>query len=276
MKKNYILTGLAEKYYSDNIGRFSAALSYYMIFSFFPILIVTSILIARLGINPAIVETTLKGIVPQDIAYFVRNYLEYAQNYGGLKILFISGFFTLYFPVRFIENLMAGINIAYGLNNNRKFFCRYAIVFLFVIIGYIVFGMAFASLAIGKNVFATLMKLFYVPIETINIWQQVQIVILFAAMFLSITALYYISPCTKLKLKDVLIGSSVSSVSWFVVSMVFSYYAENLANYSILYGSIAVVMILLYWLFLTALILLMGAELNSILYYKKHKRTEIG
>jgi membrane protein len=56
--------------------------------------------------------------------------------------------------------------------------------------------------------------------------------------------------------------------------MIFSYYAENLANYSILYGSIAVVMMLLYWLFLTAVILLMGAELNGIIYSMKYDKNK--
>jgi membrane protein len=169
---------------------------------------------------------------------------------------------------------MAGINIAYGLKNNRKFFERYSIIFLFVIIVYIMLVITFASVIIGKNVFVAVMSFFNVPLSTIYIWQHVRILILFISTFLSVTALYYISPCIRLKLKDVLIGSAFSSVLLFVVSMIFSYYAENLANYSILYGSIAVVMMLLYWLFLTAVILLMGAELNGIIYSMKYDKNK--
>jgi membrane protein len=269
MGKKSVLICLGKKYISDDIGRFSAALSYYMVFSFFPILIITNIFIASLKIDPVMVENFLKGIVPNEIAALAKDYITYVYNYGGLKILFISGFFTLYFPVRFVENLMAGINVAYGLKNTRSFFHRYAIIFLFVILVYIMFGMTFLSVILGKGIFVSVMRYFDVPLATIYMWQNIRIILLFAAMFISLTALYYISPCIKLRLKDVLAGSAFSSSIWMIVSMIFSYYAENLANYSALYGSIAAVMMLLYWLFLTAVILLMGAELNSILFNKK-------
>jgi len=266
MKGGYVLKRLAKKYFSDEIGRFSASLSYYMIFSLFPLLILTSIFIARIGIDPQSVEKFLRGIVPGKIAALVRNYLVYASNYGGLQMLVISGFFTIYFPVRFIENLMEGINRAYGIKNNRRFLKKHAIILLFVLLVYFMFFITFMTVVSGRNVFFAILSLLGISAEAIDVWRDTRIVILLLSAFLSVTLLYYIAPCIKLKIKDILPGSAGATVIWLAVSAIFSYYAENMANYSLLYGSIAVVMMLLYWLFITALILLMGAEFNSVLY----------
>lgn len=54
-------------------------------------------------------------------------------------------------------------------------------------------------------------------------------------------------------------------MAWMVLSLLFSYYVENSARYSVIYGSIGAIIVLLLWLYLTATMMIMGAEFNGVL-----------
>jgi len=84
-------------------------------------------------------------------------------------------------------------------------------------------------------------------------------------MFVAIATLYFLAIDGKRPVRKVLPGIFLSMVSWMVLSIGFSVYVENFANYSIIYGAMGAVMILLIWLYLSANILLLGAEFNVAL-----------
>jgi len=60
-------------------------------------------------------------------------------------------------------------------------------------------------------------------------------------------------------------GSIFTTIGWMIISLGFAYYVNNLVNYSKIYGSIGAVMVLLIWLFLSAMVIILGGELNAIL-----------
>jgi membrane protein len=68
----------------------------------------------------------------------------------------------------------------------------------------------------------------------------------------------------------------VATVLWLVGSLLFSYYVNNFGNYNEMYGSFAAVIILLLWFFLTAYIILLGAEINSEMELQTRKDTTTG
>ena len=65
----------------------------------------------------------------------------------------------------------------------------------------------------------------------------------------------------------------IALVGWMVVSAAFSFYVENFANYSVIYGALGTVIVLMMWLNLTALMLIMGAEINGVLNSLRGRRT---
>ena len=60
-------------------------------------------------------------------------------------------------------------------------------------------------------------------------------------------------------------GAVAALCSWLVFSLGFSFYVENIANYSVLYGALGGMVVLLLWLYATATVLIMGAEVNRAL-----------
>ena len=69
----------------------------------------------------------------------------------------------------------------------------------------------------------------------------------------------------KHRVRTVLPGVVLAMVVWLVVSIGFSVYVENFANYSVIYGTLGAVIVLLVWLYLTSFVLILGAEFNAAL-----------
>lgn len=93
-------------------------------------------------------------------------------------------------------------------------------------------------------------------------------------MFAALGALYAMSMDERQPFKTLLPGITASLFAWMIVSIGFSFYVENFANYSIIYGALGTVIILMVWLYMTSLILILGAELNAALKTIREKKYE--
>ena len=133
----------------------------------------------------------------------------------------------------------------------------------------IIFSIFLAS--VGESALTVLLKLLSLPIGFAQVWNYLRFVIFWCVGIGVVLALHYVSPDEKMSVKEMLPGCVLSVTVWTVVSGLFSIYVKYIGRYAILYGSIGAVMILLYWLYLTAVILLMGAEFSSILRERRRR-----
>ena len=95
-------------------------------------------------------------------------------------------------------------------------------------------------------------------------------------MFLMLTVLYMLARGQRRPLKEVAPGVGISLAAWMVLSLAFSYYVENFANYSVLYGSIATVVVVLLWLYMSGTVLIMGAEYSAVILRRRRSRLPSG
>lgn len=72
--------------------------------------------------------------------------------------------------------------------------------------------------------------------------------------------------------KDVIPGSIIATLAWFLISFFYSYYTNNYSNYEVIYGSIGGIIVLITWLYLSSWSILIGLEVNVRLYFRKLKR----
>jgi membrane protein len=78
------------------------------------------------------------------------------------------------------------------------------------------------------------------------------------------------------KFRWVSVGSIVSTILWIVLSAGFAYYVGNFGKYDEVYGSVAAVVITLFWLYLTVIVILLGAEINGEMESQTNKDTTVG
>ena len=114
-----------------------------------------------------------------------------------------------------------------------------------------------------------------IPAVLLNLWQYLRFILLAAIMFGILGLLYVVSQDRKQPAKAILPGVAIAMTAWLIVSIGFSVYVENFANYSVIYGTLGAVIVLLMWLYMTSFILILGAEYNASLIAAGNESLEV-
>lgn len=273
-EKKYVIKPtlcLVARNFSDHeVGKNAAALSYYLLFTIFPLTIFFSNLLGLLDINISLTTEQLDKFMPRDVVILLESYFDYVSNSSSYKLLWFSLVFSIWFPMRAASGIMDSVRVAYRLEkpeNSVKYIMKqllYTVVLLFAIVACLILTI------IGKNFMMFIWSI--TPDETIwlselfaSIWQYFRFVPICILMFVALGSLYSLSLDEKHKHGAMIPGIAVAMLVWMVASIVFSFYVENIASYSVIYGTLGAMIILLMWLYLAALSIIMGVEFNAAL-----------
>ena len=270
------LIELIERYQHDKVGKSAAALTYYLIFALFPFLLFISTLLGFLNIPMVSLSGHLSQFLPEDMIMLLNVCIAQVTENRSSTVLAFSLIVSLWSPMRAVNALMDAINVAYR-GNPRKSAIQYKIfrlVYMLLVILFIL--LALFIVVIGENVLQWVGNYvpFIIPQQIILLWSKLRFLPLTIILFCVLSSLYYVSPSERPKRKYVFPGAFVSLLSWLAFSIGFAYYVDNMANYSVVYGSIGAIIILLMWFYFSAITILMGAECNHALlsvYGKKEK-----
>lgn len=262
----------------DHVQVVAAGVAFYFFLAMFPLL---AAVVSTYGLvmDPAEVVRQIQSmaaILPQDAKQMIADILANlaGQSTQSLSWSFaLSVLLSLWSSKKGVTALFEGINIAYNERDNRHFLIKYALTFSFTI-GLILLGFFCLTLVVG---FPVLIEKFGLP-EVIQTtlswcrWPLLAMILIFGLSFFYKIAPHRSSP----QFKWVGVGSVIAALLWTVGSLGFSYYVDNFGSYNKTYGSFAAVIILLLWLFLTAFIVLLGAEINSELEHQTSIDTTVG
>ena len=260
-----ILLKLLRRYTVHDVAREGAALAYYLLFSLFPLLILTSSLIGQLSLDISGILRTLSIILPVDVLRLVENYLIYVSENTNRAMLWFSLVFSVWFPMRATGSLMGAVRRAYELPPPRKRI-RYAFRVAFYT-GLLLFSITLTLLlaTLGRDAVAAIASTVGLPGEFSGLWQFARFLLLGLVAFGALAALYAAAQDMWRGARAILPGAVLSTLSWIALSALYSFYAEFLSNYDLIYGTLGAVIVLLIWLYLTALVLILGAEINALL-----------
>lgn len=252
------------------VGKNAAALAYYLLFTIFPLTIFFSNLLGLLDINISLTSEQFDKFMPRDVVILLESYFDYVSNSSSYKLLWFSLVFSIWFPMRAVSGIMDSVRVAYRLEkpeNSVRYIIKqllYTVVFLFVIVACLILTI------IGKNFMLFIWSI--TPDETIwlaeifaSIWQYFRFVPIGFLMLAALGSLYALSLDEKHKQGAMIPGIIVAMLVWMIASIIFSFYVENIASYSVIYGTLGAMIILLMWLYLTALSIIMGVEFNAAL-----------
>ena len=256
---------LIRRWFDHHVARDSAALTYYLLFAIFPLLIFLNNLVGLLSYDLDALLVMLARVIPRDVVDLLGQYLTYVSRVSSRTLLWFSAVFTIYFPFRAANALFLSVRKAYGAGMPTGF-VRYQLrVLLFTLLLIVaIFFSVFAS-TIGNRVLDFVSGYIYLSDLSIRLWSRLRFVFVGAVMFAVIALLYALALDKHPAKRGIWPGVLTALVAWIVVSMLYSLYVERAANYSVIYGSIGTVIVLLLWLYLTAALLIMGAEFNSVL-----------
>ena len=255
----------------DHVMAFAGNLTYRGLFAIFPFF---TFLLSLLGLFNAddLVNTMvdkLSGVAPQSATKFIEGQLlsitqsqaESAFTFGAI----ISILLALWGVSGAFRSVMEAMNVMYEVEEDRPFWKVYglsifmSLAVIVLLVGALVLvifgesiGVRVADLVGLGSVFATLWSVLQ--------WPVVALVVLFA-----FALIYYFAPAAKQRFRWISPGSILAFVFWLIFSLLFSLYASMAGSYNETYGSLAGVIILLLYVYYSALIMLVGAEINQVI-----------
>ena len=260
-----ILLRVGQNTTEHNISVIAAGVAFYTLLSIFPAF-TAFISLAGYVLDPSDLTEQLEqlvGLLPQEAATIIRD--QVLEVTGGdstatgiAALLALS--LALYGSVRGVKTLMAGMNVAYGEREKRNIIVLNVVAIVLMVV--LIIGVAialnavvvipvvmdFVGLSFGLDIFLRLMK-----------W-----IILFGMVVFGLSLLYRFAPSRrKAKWRWVSPGALVAAILWMIGTIGFSVYVQNFGSYNETYGTLGGVIILLTWLWLSAFIVLLGAEFNA-------------
>jgi len=250
---------------ADNMPIIAAGVAFWGFLSIFPALIAL-ISIYGLVASPETVSrqiADLSAALPRSAAELITDQLNSitSRSDGALTLGLVTSVAAALFTASGgVNNLVTAVNIAYDEVETRNF-VKLRALSLVLTLGATVFVLITFSLV--AVVPAVLNAIPLGPFATV-LTQVIRWVLLLGVVVGSLSVLYRLAPDRDdPKFRWVSLGSIVVTLIWALVSLLFSFYVNNFGSYDKTYGTIAGVIVLMLWLYLTCYLILLGAEINS-------------
>lgn len=245
------------------------AISYSFIIAFVPAVLFIFTLIPYIPIADLdeSIMLTLQEVIPNEAFILLQSTIEDIITNQQTGLLSISFLITLIFASSGVNAIINAFNQSSHYIESRTALKKQLISFLLVFIlavNMIVSGAALALSSIllyfmeGKGIISDNF--------TLNLLQAGQWVIILFTSLIAFSSIYYLAPAKKRIFPFFSAGSILASLLSVLSFKVFSIFIENFTNYNRFYGSLGAMIMIIVWINLTALMLLIGFELNASIY----------
>lgn len=268
LPKNRFLRGIylmVQRYLRHDVGIHSAALAFYLLFTIFPFLIFISALLGLLHLDVAEILQALREILPLEIVDFIDVYLTYVGENSSLRLMLFGLFFSIYFPARAANSIMRSVRIAYHLGPPRGAVWQLCKTLIYTLLLMITIALTVTLMTVSDRLLAYAVVHFRLPVFVAVLWGKLRFPIIAVVGYFALLFLYAMAQDGRPIWRNIWPGTLAALGAWLALSWLYAWYVENIAHYSLLYGSIGTIIVLLIWLNMSAMTLIMGAELNGTL-----------
>jgi membrane protein len=249
----------------DEIVDRAAALSYYFLFALFPTLLFLTALLGMLPI-PGLMERLMGYVeqaMPGDAASVIRKTLDEIVRGSRGSLLSIGALTALWASSNGMGSVMTALNVAYDVEDTRPWWKRRSVA-IALTVGFSLFILGgLVSMVFGPRLGAMVAGWLGLGDVFTAVWNVASVPVAMLFVLIGIALVYYLAPAARQEWRWVTPGSAVALVLWVAMSYGLRLYVTHFANYNATYGSIGGVILLMLWLYLTGLVLLLGAEINA-------------
>jgi membrane protein len=248
----------------------AAELAYRFLFAIFPfgLFLIASAAFAAtalgLGDPTGTIITAFGDNLPPALATAVRPELQHVLEHERFALVSSGAILALFAALTGTMTVIKAMNRAYGVRDNRSFVRRYALGIGLTVGASLGILIAFVTIVGGAFLserFASGLGLGSAAWGVISLlrWPVV-----FGLLVLAALVVYRVGPNLQPTWTEAVRGAIVFAIGWLVATAGFAWYALSVANYDVTYGVIGGVIVLMTWLYLTGLMLLMGAEVVAV------------
>lgn len=259
------ITKLMAYFKKAALSAFAGQAAFFMMLSFFPFFM---FLLSLLKYTPfsenALLELT-SPFVPASFRDYLGNIIDDIYNIQTNAILLATIIIAVWLGSKAFLSLIQGLNSVYSLDESRNYIIIRLYSFFYTIIFAVLIIVILTVIVFGNKLYYYIKQYFPFTERLLASIINIRAILSLVVLFLFFWILYVILPNRKTKFSKQYPGAIVASFGWLIFSYVYSYYVDNISNYSKFYGTMTTAALLMLWLYACMYILFLGGLLNHIL-----------
>jgi len=267
------------KFFEHRMSTYAAALAYRGLFGLFPFVLILVVLASALGLADFIEQAHLQSSrqVPHQLEPVVEQsreqiqplerMIQQAQKQAGGELLIFGIAVALWSTSALARTLTEAFNTAYEVPETRLGWKRYALSLAFGPILALMVIVSVGMMLIGPRLIERLAELVGLDEVFVFLWGWLRFPVALFLLAVVVSLVYRYGPDAKQRFRSVGLGAALAVVLWAISSVGFSFYLANFADYGVTYGSLGAAVGLLLYLYLSASVVLLGAEVNAAIYH---------
>lgn len=264
-----IIRNFSRKVRDDFISAFSAQAAFFIIISFFPFIMFLLTLLQYLPLT----ENSLVEMISQYIPFSIRGLLVdiigelYTKASGTL--LSVTVITALWSAARGFLAIIKGMNGVYRIKETRNYFKLRFAASIYTLVFTIIIVISLGILVFGNKIYIYIQSRLPLLSELAMIVISLRTIVGLCILVIFFLLLYTLIPNRKTKLLKELPGAIISATGWMLFSYAYSFYIDNMGNFSYMYGSLAAIVLCMLWVYFCMYIMFIGAEINVVLQNKE-------
>lgn len=250
---------------SFHVPLYAANATFYIILSLLPTVMLIVCLVPLIGYTGDDLLVLSKGLVPDVLSPILERIIhDLSANSSGI-LLSVSAVFAIWSSSSGVYCIQLGLNAIYGLRENRGYLHRRLLCVLYMLLLILALVLTLVVHGFGRDI-AAFCATHRIPVlRFLGSVIQFRGLILFILLTLLFAAMFCVFPNRKLKFTTALPGAAIAAIGWLLFTQIYSVYAKNISNQSVLYGSLSIVTLGMLWLYVCISILFYGSVVNLVI-----------
>ena len=258
----HLALGFMERMRKDHVSAYAAQVAYFLIMSFIPFVLFLTAIVQYTPLTYREVRQAIMSVVPENLQGFVLNIVAEVFSKSA-AVLPLSALVALWSSGKCMQALINGLNTIYHVKETRNWLVNriYSMFYMFLFVLALIASLLL--LVMGNRIHVLISG--YVPFlgNVIGRILGAKTFLVFVMLFFVFLVLYRYLPNRRASLKSQVPGAFLTAVAWSVFSYLFSLYFTFFPDFSIMYGSLSTLILVMVWLYFCMNLLLYGAEINA-------------
>jgi membrane protein len=262
-----VLKRSASGFSADNLTDRAAALTYYGIQAIFPALLALVSILGLIGqsVTQPLIQNLGKvapGPAQQIFTSAIQN-LQKSRGAAGI-LVFVGIAVALWSASGYVGAFMRASNDIYGVTEGRPFWLKRPIQVVITLVLVLMLAMSILAVVLTGGLATQVGNVLGIGSSAVTVWDIAKWPVLLLIVSLMFAILYWAAPNVRQPgFRWLTPGGIIAVVLWIIASAAFAFYVANFSSYNKTYGSLGGIIVFLVWLWISNVVVLFGAELNS-------------
>ena len=262
-KSETFLKALLKRFNEAEVVNNSIVLAYYLLLSFFPLVMLLGTLLQLFQIRVNTVLEYIETAVPETIYNITEPIVKDFLGSGNGELFSFSLVMTVFSASQAVAAFQRTVNRAYGVAKYQNPIINRVVSFFLTVVIIAIMAVLVFLFSFGQTLVSYLTPILNLPTHLFALVGQLKWPVTIVGLFVGLSLLYYLVPNAKIRFKYVIPGTVFATIGTMVLSQVFSFYLRIFARSVTSYKTLGTFIAIMFWLNFSAMIIMFGGVLNA-------------